>query len=100
MIRGMAKRAGSIASMSEIQVGDLVQVVRWPHEHGAEQLGTIWCVQGFAAESQCATCRESLFRFMRNWKYGQSAVLVPERHFGVPVSWPKKIPPLAALRYA
>lgn len=71
--------------MSEpIKEGDLVQIVRWPHEHGDHRLGHVFIVQGFFCMCHCPTC-DTVFE--------ESAAKNIDGQ-GVPLSWLKRIPPL------
>jgi hypothetical protein len=78
--------------MSDIGINDLVIVVRWPHEHGLEQLGRIYPVVGFAPGMRCDECSEH-FLF-------PSALLQGPRRIGsIPISWLKRIDPPAIPEY-
>lgn len=74
--------------MSEpIKVGDLVMVVKWPHEHRQKYLGHIFPVQSIAAYVSCSQCGQL---------WVEPTAETPT-HRGVPISWLKKIPPLSEL---
>ncbi len=72
--------------MSDIKVGDLVVVVRWPHEH-CNSLGHILSIAALAPSSQCRVCGY----------ISTETSAVTEDHWAVPLSWLKRIPPLEEL---
>jgi hypothetical protein len=83
--------------VSEIKVGDLVVVVRWPHEH-ANNVGTIWTVQGFSPQSHCQDCGKTwIWKKWRTVFKQPCAVLDAKQNFGLPLSWLRRIDPLAEL---
>ena len=74
--------------MDVIRVGDLVMVVRWPHEHAQDHLGRIYSVIGFSGHT---TCHDCLYHFSM-----PSAMLTGPKGDGyIPIAWLKKINPPA-----
>ena len=73
-----------------IAVGDLVQVVRWPHPC-KNKLGKIFVI-GWINEHgiRCQECGEDLV------EHGSGAMLADSNN-GCPISWVKRIPPLSEL---
>ena len=69
-----------------IEVGDLVMVVRWPHEHKAARLGAVFRVGIIWGSSRCPICSEIIQELSAGDERGC-----------VPFSWLKKIPPLSEL---
>lgn len=71
--------------MSDIKIGDLVTVVRWPHPHGANILGYIFTVTGFTNACRCPYCPEVFTE--------RSAYKDPTH--ALPLSWLRRIDPLS-----
>lgn len=77
--------------MSDIQVGDLVMVVR-SHCGAAAALGLVETVQRLAShEDQHLICPECGARYGRGWVHAQLRKVDSGWH---PAEWLKKIPPL------
>ena len=72
--------------MSDIQVGDVVMVVRWPHEHSDAHCysGVVSTVVLLQAYTFCQKCKT-------RWEE-------PSAHLSgsgcIPLSWLRRIPPL------
>src|SRR5207248_2630400 len=47
---------GKERSMKSLKKGDVVMIVRWPHEHGRNMVGRIGTVEGFGSCSHCTDC--------------------------------------------
>ena len=74
-----------------IQVGDLVMLVRWPHEHYPlipqdVQLGGVYTVTKIDSPAWCSRCRE---------EFGAGGMM--DNGYGAPLAWLKRIPPLPEL---
>lgn len=69
-----------------IAVGDMIVVVRWPHEHG-NALGHLYRVRAFAQRCRCEDCKKM---------FEEPCVKVSETG-SLPISWVKRIPPLEEL---
>ena len=67
-----------------IQAGDVVQVVRWPHEHSDGQLGHVFTVLAIVPMAHCGVCGIEI---------GPCASREP--FVALPLAWLKRLDPPA-----
>ena len=77
--------------MSEIKVGDLVMVVRWPccgaHDGAVFRVATFWRPSEQGSYLMCRSCGR---RMPESYALGEGSV---ERRAGAPIAWLKRLDP-------